>query len=133
MSNTTETKAKPTPGPAKVRFFRPDDPESDFFVEAPNTLMPELGYGIEVLMDDYGDHNGYPREQRLADANLLADAINVHHETGLTPRQLVEQKKQLREVLEMVKKTIDVFGNPNANWSTKMIYESIEGLLKATE
>lgn len=64
---------KHTPGPWKVRFMNPKEPEeSDFFVEAKNNNMPELGYGIDILGDDYGTHNGYPREQRLADAKLIA-------------------------------------------------------------
>lgn len=67
-------KNKHTPGEWKVRFMRPDDPDSMFFVEAPNNNKPEIGYGIEIMMDDYGDHNGYTREQRLADAYLIAAA-----------------------------------------------------------
>lgn len=67
--------SKHTPGEWKVRFMGgPDDGENDFFVEAKNNNKPELGYGIEILGDDYGDHNGYPREQRLADAQLIACA-----------------------------------------------------------
>lgn len=66
---------KHTPGPWKVRFINPINPsEGDFFVEAKNNNMPNLGYGIEILGDDYGKHNGYPREQRLADAKLIAAA-----------------------------------------------------------
>lgn len=59
-----------TRGEWKVRFLN-SDPDSDFFVEAANPGKP---YGIEIMMDDYGDHNGYPREQRLADAKLIAAA-----------------------------------------------------------
>jgi hypothetical protein len=65
---------KHTPGPWKVRFLRNEDPESGFFVEAKNNNIPDIGYGIEILGDDYGDHNGYPAEQRLADARLIAAA-----------------------------------------------------------
>lgn len=49
----------------------------DFFVEAANNNRPDLGYGIEIMMDDFGDHNGYPREQRLADAHLIAAAPDL--------------------------------------------------------
>ena len=68
---------KHTQGEWKVRFFgnaNKDDGENMFFVEAPNLNMPNLGYGIEILGDDFGDHNGYPREQRLSDAKLIAVA-----------------------------------------------------------
>lgn len=51
-----------------------DDGENMFFVEADNNNMPELGYGIEIIMEDFGDHSGYIREQRLADALLIAAA-----------------------------------------------------------
>lgn len=63
-----------TPGPWGVRFLNESQPEEGFFVEAPNNNMPELGYGIEILMEDFGEHNGYPLEQRLADARLIAAA-----------------------------------------------------------
>lgn len=33
-------------------------------------------------------------------ATLIAEAGNVHHETGLTPRQLAEQRAELLEALE---------------------------------
>lgn len=68
-------KDKHTPTPWKVRFFGgKDDGENMFFVEAINNNKPELGYGIEILQEDFGEHNGYPREQRLADAKLIAAA-----------------------------------------------------------
>jgi len=35
-----------------------------------------------------------------ANAALIAEAGNVFHETGLTPRQLVEQRDALAEALE---------------------------------
>jgi hypothetical protein len=34
-----------------------------------------------------------------ANARLIAEAGTVHHETGLTPRQLVERVKELEEVV----------------------------------
>ncbi len=65
---------KHTPGEWKVRFFNEDDPAIGFFIEAPNNNRPEMGYGIEIMMEDFGDHNGYPLEQRLADAHLITAA-----------------------------------------------------------
>ena len=38
-------------------------------------------------------------EQVRADCRLIAEAGTVHHETGLTPRQLVEQARKLEEAL----------------------------------
>ena len=46
------------------------------------------GYGINV-----------EAEQVRADCRLIAEAGTVHHETGLTPRQLVERVKELEEAL----------------------------------
>jgi hypothetical protein len=72
--------AKHTPGPWKVRFMGgKDDGENMFFVEAKNNNKPQLGYGIEILGEDFGDHNGYTRMQRLADAKLIAQAPNLLH------------------------------------------------------
>ncbi len=71
---------KHTHGPWKVRFMNASEPmESDFFVEAGRGAhnKPELGYGIEILGDDYGTHCGYPREQKLADAILISEAPNL--------------------------------------------------------
>ncbi len=65
-------KTKHTPAPWEVRFFDKLEPESGFFVQAKNNNMPELGYGLEILQDDFGEHCGYPTEQRLADAKLIA-------------------------------------------------------------
>lgn len=65
-------KNKHTEGEWKVRFMgNEDDGENDFFVEAPNLGKP---YNRKILGDDYGDHNGYLRETRLADAKLIAAA-----------------------------------------------------------
>src|SRR5690606_14906425 len=35
-----------------------------------------------------------------ANAHLIAEAFNVHHETGLTPRQLAEQRAEMIAALE---------------------------------
>lgn len=87
-----------TPGPWKVRYLKSDDQESGFFVEAKNNNMPELGYGIEIMGDDYGDHNGYPSKQRLADAKLIAAAPDMFEvlcklrgiEAWITDREMKE-------------------------------------------
>lgn len=43
---------------------------------------------------------GDTKERAIANANLIAEAGTVHHETGLTPRQLVERVKELEVVLQ---------------------------------
>lgn len=57
----------------RIRYAEPNDPESFFFVEA--DLEKDGHYPrIEVMQEDFGDHNGYDRETRLADANLIVAA-----------------------------------------------------------
>ena len=88
-----------TKGEWKIRLFPDGD---DFFVEAPNLNKPELGYGIEIMQEDFGTHNGYPREQRLADAVLIADAGNTAQKCGLLPSGLLRQRDELKEALEQI-------------------------------
>ena len=88
-----------TKGEWKIRLFPEGD---DFFVEAPNLNKPELGYGIEIMQDDFGTHNGYPREQRLADAVLIADAGNTAQKCGLLPSELLRQRDELKEALDRI-------------------------------
>ena len=94
-----------TKGEWKIRLFPDGD---DFFVEAPNINMLELGYGIEIMQDDFGEHNGYPREQRFADAILIADAGNTAQKCGLLPSELLQQRDELREALNNCRETIEM-------------------------
>jgi len=94
---------KGTKGEWKVRFFNPEEPSRGFFVEAPNQNKPELDYGIEILMEDFGEHNGYPLEQRLADAHLIADAGNTIQECGKLPSQLLAEVEELKEKIRYLK------------------------------
>lgn len=61
-----------TKGNWYVKFMHEDDPDSDFWVKS--DVNPKVHYGTDIMCDDYGEHNGYPREQRLADAKLIAAA-----------------------------------------------------------
>jgi hypothetical protein len=108
----TAANYKFTPGPWTVRYFQKDNPNSDFFVEAKNNNMPELGYGIEIMGDDYGDHNGYPREQRQSDAQLISQAPNLikaleEARAALIMTSLIDKssvsKKALRTVEQAIK------------------------------
>jgi len=61
---------KHTKGEWKVRFIG-----EDAFIEA---IEPKNHIGkIEILMEDWGEHNGYPKEQRDADAKLIAAAPSL--------------------------------------------------------
>jgi hypothetical protein len=65
-------KFKGTPGKWYVQFMDKENPESDFWVKSDEN--PKVHYGTDIMQDDYGEHNGYPREQRLADAKLIAES-----------------------------------------------------------
>lgn len=69
----------------------------------------------------YSDHP--PSEKAIvADAALIAEAGTVHHETGLTPRQLVEQRDAL---IESMKKIVAIEDNLyGADWEE--IFEARE-------
>lgn len=95
-----------TQGEWKVRFLREDDPYRGFFIEAPNKKRPDLGYGIEIMMDDFGDHNGYTLEQRMADAKLIADAGNTIQKCGMMPSELLSEVENLKQQLSLVAKGI---------------------------
>lgn len=41
----------------------------------------------------------YGKEEAQSDANLMAEVFNVTNECGLTPRQLLEQNKEMLEAL----------------------------------
>ena len=71
---------KPTPGPWKVSFTRFSHIESSH--GAVVAICQKLN-SLVTLQDN---------------ARLIAEAGTVHHETGLTPRQLVERVKEMEEV-----------------------------------
>lgn len=47
------------------------------------------------------------RDEMLANAHLVIEAGTVAHETGMTPRQLAEQRAELLAALEMVRDADD--------------------------
>ena len=44
-----------------------------------------------------------------ADANLFSEAVTVFHETGLTPRQILEQRDELRSALAVIVERIEYY------------------------
>lgn len=49
---------------------------------------------------DMGENSTWIDCETVGNATLIADAGNVFHETGLTPRQLVQQRDALAAALE---------------------------------
>ena len=73
---------KPTPGPWEAERIN----NSNCF-----DIKCECGFFIATC------HDGVRSESNAeANARLIAEAGTVHHETGLTPRQLVERVKELK-------------------------------------
>ena len=71
----------------------------DIEVRAAGTICHINNKG-EWFPSDSG-FSGRSHKTMLKHANLIADAFNVAAGTGLTPRQMHEQIKKLREALQM--------------------------------
>lgn len=56
-----------------------DDEDSMFFIEADLPDAEKNGHypRVELMMEDYGDHNGYTHEIRMADAKLIVAAPDM--------------------------------------------------------
>lgn len=81
----------PSPGPWTVDF----DIAQFYRIEAQGT--DNLDTVAEVPLT--GDEE-YDRDVTVANARLIAEAGTVATETGLTPRQLAEQRAELLEALQ---------------------------------
>lgn len=80
---------KPTGGP--VRVF-PND------LTGHCEIVPEGAVGPVIAR--INPFSARSESQGWANAHLIAEAFNVHHETGLTPRELAEQRAEMIEALE---------------------------------
>ena len=87
----TSEKLKPTPGPWVVEV---DDSHENWAHYFPVITAPD--YGVVGTEGMFGD-----REQDLANARLIAEAGTVHHECGLSPRELLEGYRELRGALSL--------------------------------
>lgn len=86
-----------TAGPATVlRSKRPSDGEYDFAVNCEGAPVIAEAFGRAAD----GEGSILPAE---ANANLIAEAFTVAHETGLTPRQLAERCADLLETLKQIR------------------------------
>lgn len=68
--------------------------------------FPTWGHAIEV----YAHSSDGSMEVGEANAELIAEAFNTLHETGLTPRQLAESRAELLEALSDVLDGLGVLG-----------------------
>ena len=99
---------KHTKGEWVIQFMDPDNKEkSDFWVKSFENEV--TSYGTDIMADDYGEHVGYVREQRLADAKLIAAApkmlkalktILTIHRTDLTTLALKQAENAIKKATE---------------------------------
>lgn len=96
--------SKPTPGP----WIHGN------WLKAAEVGIDEAGW-CEVWMIEADGAKSLPfvackHQDMQANAALIAEAGTVHHETGLTPRQLVEQRDALAEALDWLMASRNVPG-----------------------
>jgi hypothetical protein len=77
--------SKHTQGPVVAVLITIDDPEIN--VEPEWRITQPDGCWLATAWIGVGDD---PNDEAKANAELIAEAFNVAHETGLTPRQLVK-------------------------------------------
>jgi hypothetical protein len=89
------------------RIRQPND--NMFFIEADLPNAEQNGHypRVEVMQEDYGDHNGYTDEIRMADAKLIVSAPKM--------------KEAINEVLEV----LNGKGFPNTEWIKNRLLEAI--------
>jgi hypothetical protein len=90
-------------------FSEGEDEEADFFIEAdlPKPYCDNHYPRVEVMQEDFGDHNGYTKEMRLEDAKLIV----------LAPKM----KDAINEVL----KVLEGNGIPNNEWIKNRLLEAL--------
>ena len=118
---TPTTKAKPTAGP--------------WIVKAPGSVIGHQGKCV-VTNDDHFDWVATVQVSNVpeweANANLIAEAGTVYHETGLTPRELVERYNEAISAL----KGIEVMLNNHLgddDDETHLIESCFQVIYKSTE
>lgn len=93
----------------RIRMTTPEI-DSFFFIEADLPNAEENGHypRVEVMQEDYGVHNGYTDEIRMADAKLIVAAPKM--------------KEAINEVLEVLNGK-DV---PNIEWIKSRLLEAVK-------
>jgi 5'-3' exonuclease len=69
----------------------------------------------------------------MADAELISEAFNVATETGLTPRQLAEQRAELLEALKnLLTGALDIRGIEFESYCRKEVAAAEQAIANAT-
>ena len=84
--------------------------ENMFFIEADLPDAEKNGHypRVEVMQEDFGDHNGYTDDMRMENAKLIVSAPAM--------------KEAIIEVLEV----LDGGGSPNMQWVKNRLSKSLE-------
>lgn len=90
------TTAKPTPGPWIVSGLLSDN-VTVHTMGIPSNIDPACKLQIA---DCFDRESQLSWEEMNSNANLIAEAGTVYHETSLTPRQLDDQRRELFGALE---------------------------------
>lgn len=87
-----------------------NEEDSFFFIEADLKDAEKNGHypRVEVMQEDFGDHNGYTRQIRLADAELIISAPKM--------------KEAINEVLDV----LNGGGVPNTEWIKNRLSEAVK-------
>lgn len=98
---------KGTKGEWRIAFMSglPED-EADFWVKS--DVNEVVHYGTDIMQDDFGDHNGYPRQQRMEDAKLIADAGNTIQQCDKLPSELLSERD---DAVRIIREAIDLYEN----------------------
>lgn len=99
-----EQPAKITSGPVRVRA---NERTCSFEIEPADGRLTAIAVVNSMSP-------GRREQDAEADAHFIADAYNTHHETGLTPRQLAEQRAEL---LEALADAVSHYGRPGGPWN----------------
>ena len=90
-------KMKPTPGPiSPVRLIDNDG--------NPYATSYQAHIDLDVCMI-WAPPGNVEQQER---AEFIAEAFNVHHETGLSPRELLEQRDAMLKIIERIDKRPDI-------------------------
>lgn len=95
------TTAKPTKGPWIVSGLLSDN-VTVHTMGIPSNIDPACKLQIA---DCFDRDSQLSWEEMNSNAKLIAEAGTVYHETSLTPRQLDDQRRELLEALETIRKS----------------------------
>lgn len=106
MRRDARTAAKPTPGPYTLVHRELD-----------SAIYSHSADGLMIVQVHQSRKRGLIADARKANAELANEAFTVHHETGLTPQQLREQRDELLRAAKHTLSKVDADGqSPDWEW-----------------